>query len=115
MQNYLGQMKIMVEDQEKSYKRVVQYGQIPIQDHHHNRYVRRGDRPPPTPLTMTFPVSHMISAFPEKNYFETVPLRIIFKLLLDISLSAKLAIIASFNIIKKLSAGFWNPLWAKNL
>ena len=43
MQNYLGQMKTMVEDQEKSYKRVVQYGQIPIQDHHHNRYVRRGD------------------------------------------------------------------------
>ena len=43
MQNYLGQMKIMVEDQEKSYKRVVQYGPIPIQDHHHNRYVRRGD------------------------------------------------------------------------
>ena len=43
MQNYLGQMKIMVEEFEKSYGMVVQYGQIRIQDHHYNPYVREGD------------------------------------------------------------------------
>ena len=30
-------------NQEKSYKRVVQYGQVRIQDHQHNRYVWRRD------------------------------------------------------------------------